>query len=225
MKRRELIDKCYRSLGLARLDKPGASPDTFGTVMPFVAMDQAYCAWHDSVDKREWRHMLRKLNNEWHEAYNCYNDKLFRKLPEDVSYELITEYFEAFGEAIHNTMVMLKSALMETLPAVLPFEDKKFVATIYCSYSLTVLANAFCRKYYRTVTHRGTLRSSNNPYIDTCAHKALSFIESYLKQVTGEELMIKQEVIDLVKKMTRDAVAWTKRQNELMAEEDGGDDR
>lgn len=213
----KLINDCSNALGLVRVDKPGIRPDTFGAVMPFIAMDAHYCEWHDVVDCRKWKFNLKKLKSNWQDAYNTLDQAFFRKLDEETTYDMVT-LFDDFSDYVREQANQLKSELLSCIRQEMKQEDKDVICGVYCAYIFANIANVFYRRTYRSVepVAPNKLRvdmvftEKESSEILSCAKWSEAFLQEFGKMVCGEPIKISDEVHEMSALLARRCVNWQK---------------
>ena len=127
MTNQEIVDVYLKYRGKRRT-KTGRRDNTL-PLMPFFIMDVVYQIYDRDIKNIECKHQMKKYRNQWVDNYNKFNHDFFRAF-NDEQRDYIIELMDEFGDYIHNTVVMMKSAVVNSFTQETEFEDKKNLASI-----------------------------------------------------------------------------------------------
>lgn len=117
-------------------------------LMPFYIMDACYQIYCKDIKDLPCRHMMKQAKKRWGVCYHKYTTDFFRAFNED-QIEFITDQMDEFNDYIHNSMMILKSKVVNQIPDSVPFEDKKVLASMLLCNVLAQAAQSLHGRMYR----------------------------------------------------------------------------
>lgn len=142
----EIVDVYLKYRGKRRTEK-GKRDNTL-PLMPFFIMDVVYQIFCKDIKEMECKHQMKRYKNQWADNYNKFNHEFFRAFNEEQK-DYIIDLMDEFGEYIHNTVVMLKSAVVNSFTQETSFEDKRNLAAFLTCNVLCQAAQHLYGDMYR----------------------------------------------------------------------------
>lgn len=167
----EIVDAylAYRHMKLS-----GTTRDDVRMMMPFYLMDASYQIFCEDIKDYECARKAKAIKNRWRESYRKFNAEFFRAFNQDQT-EFITDQMDEFEEFIHNKVVMLKSTVMGVFNPGSTFEEKKILASILASNTLSQMAQYIHRDMYRNAWHQ----KKDNPLIEAVSKNSYEFAKNF----------------------------------------------
>lgn len=190
-----MIDNAHivnRYLAYRKKKRTKGEIDNTLPLMPFFLMDAVYQIYCKDIKKIECKQMLKKAKNRWSEHYNRFNREFFLAFNEDET-DYIVEQMDEFGDYIHTTVVMLKSAVMDSFNTDAPFEEKKVLASVMACNVLAQSAQHLHKDMYRNERYKGEI----NPHIEGVKKASFDFA-SYYPVTHGVDLTSSDKVMDMI---------------------------
>ena len=142
----EIVDR-YLAYRGKRRTQSGKMDNTL-PLMPFFIMDVVYQIYDKDIKDIECKHQMKRYRTQWVDNYNKFNHEFFRAFNDDQR-DYIIDLMDEFAAYIHNTVVMMKSAVVNSFTQETEFEDKKNLASILTCNVLCQAAQHLYGDMYR----------------------------------------------------------------------------
>ena len=143
MTKTEMIDTYLRKIGIRRLQG-----ETLEPLMPFLLGDAIYQIFNEDIAHLDLRHELKKIRNDWVNAYGRLNGLFFRAFTTEQSIE-VTDLMDDFEAYIHNDLMVLRCQVMQILGDEIGFEDKKVITSALLCHVLAQAAQCVWKDVYK----------------------------------------------------------------------------
>jgi hypothetical protein len=140
-----------------RVRTKGERVDNTLPLMPFFIMDACYQIYCKDIKNLPCKHLLKKHKKRWADSYHMFTADFFRAFNQEQT-EYIVDMMDEFNDYIHNTIVMLKSAVVNYIPNDVPFEEKKLIGSLL---ACSILAQA-AQHMYGEMFRKGTVLYNMN---------------------------------------------------------------
>ncbi len=180
----------------------GTARDDVRMMMPFYLMDASYQVYCKDIKNFECKHKVKEAKTRWKESYRKFFSDFL--MPFDVDQtEFITDQMDDFEDYIHNKMVMLKTTVMNVFPQDAPFEEKKILASVLTSNSLSQMAQHIHRDMYRDKWHR----PKGNPLIEAVTKNSYEFA-NHFPVSKGVDLTASDKVSSMISSLCKDVMKY-----------------
>lgn len=180
----------------------GTARDDVRMMMPFYLMDASYQVYCKDIKNIECTHKVKEAKTRWKESYRKFFSDFL--MPFDVDQtEFITDQMDDFEDYIHNKMVMLKTTVMNVFPQDAPFEEKKILASVLTSNSLSQMAQHIHRDMYRDKWHR----PKDNPLIEAVTKNSYEFA-NHFPVSKGVDLTASDKVSSMISSLCKDVMKY-----------------
>lgn len=180
----------------------GTARDDVRMMMPFYLMDASYQVYCKDIKNFECKHKVKEAKTRWKESYRKFFSDFL--MPFDVDQtEFITDQMDDFEDYIHNKMVMLKTTVMNVFPQDAPFEEKKILASVLTSNSLSQMAQHIHRDMYRDKWHR----PKDNPLIEAVTKNSYEFA-NHFPVSKGVDLTASDKVSSMISSLCKDVMKY-----------------
>ena len=180
----------------------GTARDDVRMMMPFYLMDASYQVYCKDIKNFECKHKVKEAKTRWKESYRKFFSDFL--MPFDVDQtEFITDQMDDFEDYIHNKMVMLKTTVMNVFPQDAPFEEKKILASVLTSNSLSQRAQHIHRDMYRDKWHR----PKDNPLIEAVTKNSYEFA-NHFPVSKGVDLTASDKVSSMISSLCKDVMKY-----------------
>lgn len=143
----EIVDTYLKYRGKRRTST-GKIDNTL-PLMPFFIMDVVYQIYNKDIKNIECKHQMKRYRTQWVDNYNKFNHEFFRAFNNEQR-DYIIDLMDEFAEYIHNTIVMMKSAVVNSFTQETEFEDKRNLAALLTCNVLCQTAQHLYGDMYRT---------------------------------------------------------------------------
>lgn len=131
----------------------GERVDNIMPLMPFFIMDACYQVYCKDIKDYPSRHRMKQAKTKLADGFHRFNTDFFRAFNPDQT-DYIVDQMDEFCEFIHNSVVMLKSAVVNYFATIrqlddMPFEDKKVIASLLICNALAQSAQHMYGEVYR----------------------------------------------------------------------------
>ena len=180
----------------------GTARDDVRMMMPFYLMDASYQVYCKDIKNFECKHKVKEAKTRWKESYRKFFSDFL--MPFDVDQtEFITDQMDDFEDYIHNKMVMLKTTVMNVFPQDAPFEEKKILASVLTSNSLSQMAQYIHRDMYRDKWHR----PKDNPLIEAVTKNSYEFA-NHFPVSKGVDPTASDKVSSMISSLCKDVMKY-----------------
>jgi hypothetical protein len=180
----------------------GTARDDVRMMMPFYLMDASYQVYCKDIKNFECKHKVKEAKTRWKESYRKFFSDFL--MPFDVDQtEFITDQMDDFEDYIHNKMVMLKTTVMNVFPQDAPFEEKKILASVLTSNSLSQMAQHIHRDMYRDKWHR----PKDNPLIEAVTKNSYEFA-NHFPVSKGVDLTASDKVSSMISSLCKEVMKY-----------------
>lgn len=149
---REIADT-YLAYKNKKRTATGKRDDTL-PLMPFYIMDTCYQIYCKDIKDLPCKHEMKRAKKRWSECYHRFTTDFFMAFNQDQT-DYIVDQMDEFNDYIHTTVVMLKSAVMNSFTTETPFEDKKNLAALLACNALAQAAQHLYKDMYRKADMKG----------------------------------------------------------------------
>lgn len=190
MNNNEIVETYLRYRGKVRT-KTGKRDNTL-PLMPFFLMDIVYQIFCKDIKTMECKHQMQRYRTIWAENYQKFNNEFFRPFNEDQK-DYVIDLMDEFDGYIHNTVVMMKSAVVNSFVDDAEFEDKKNLASLLTCNVLCQAAQHLYGDMYRD----RYMRKETNPHI-AAIQQASYKIACHYPAGKATDLTSQEQVIKMI---------------------------
>lgn len=182
----------------------GEREDNTLPLMPFFIMDCCYQIYCKDIKNLPCRHLFQQAKKKWADNYHKFTTDFFLAFNADQT-EYIIDLMDEFNDHIQNSVVMLKSAVVNYIPDVISFEDKKILGSLMVCNVLAQAAQHMYGEMYRD----SFMRKQADPFIERI--KAASHhLSGMFPAANKVELTESPQVMQMVKVLCDNIVKFLK---------------
>ena len=190
MTNQEIVDTYLKYRGKKRT-ATGKQDNTL-PLMPFFIMDVVYQIFCKDINTLDCKHEMKRFRTQWKDNYNKFNHEFFRAFNEDQK-DYIIDLMDEFDKYIHTTVVMLKSAVINSFTEETPFEDKCILASLL---TCNVLCQA-SQHLYGDMYRNRYMQKETNPHIASIQQASYK-IACHYPAVKGVDLTSSDKVMQMI---------------------------
>ena len=180
----------------------GKSREDVRMMMPFYLMDASYQVYCKDIKNFECKHKAKEAKTRWKESYRRFFSDFLMPFNADQT-EFITDQMDEFEDYIHNKMVMLKTTVMEVFSPEASFEEKKILAAVLTSNSLSQMAQHVYRDMYLDKWHR----PKDNPLIEAITKNSYEFA-NHFPVSRGVDLTASDKVSSMIGSLCKEVMKY-----------------
>lgn len=202
MTNKEIVDTYLKYRGKRRT-ATGKQDNTL-PLMPFFIMDIVYQIFCKDVKPMDCKHQMQQHRTRWADNYQKFNNEFFRAF-NDEQRDYIIDLMDEFDAFIHNSVVMMKSTVVNSFTADAEFEDKKNLASLL---TCNVLCQAAQHLYGDMYRDRYMNKESN---VHIAAIQQSSYrIACHYPASKGTDLTSKEPVLKMIDVLCKQIVKFLK---------------
>ena len=173
-------------------------------LMPFFIMDTCYQIYCKDIKDLPCRHLMKRAKRKWADNYHKFTTAFFMAFNQDET-DYIVDMMDEFNEYIHNSVVMLKSTVVNYFTESTPFEDKKVLGSLL---TCNVLAQA-AQHLYGEMYRKADMAKESDPYIEG-VKKASYDLANYYPVAEGADLSSSEVVMSMIDALCKKIIKFLK---------------
>ena len=190
----------------------GERLDNIMPLMPFYIMDACYQVYCKDIKDYPCRHRAKQAKNKMAEAFRKFNTDFFLAFNPDQT-DYILDQMDEFCEYIHNSIVMLKSAVVNYFATLgdiskLPFEDKRVIASLLICNALAQSAQHMYGEVYR----KGNMSKEVEPTIEV-VKKASYDYSNLFPFAINVDITSSKQVMDMIDVLCKNIIKFLKEKD------------
>lgn len=199
---KQIVDT-YLAYKRRRRTKGGREDNTL-PLMPFFIMDSCYQVYCKDIKDLPCRHLMKQAKRKWADNYHKFTTDFFSAFNQDQT-DYIIDIMDEFNEYIHNSVVMLKSAVVNYIPDVISFEQKKTLGSLLVCNVLAQAAQHMYGEMYRDAF----MRKEEDQFIERIK-SASHHMSGIFPESSKVELTASPQVMQMVKNLCNNIVKFLK---------------
>jgi hypothetical protein len=171
----------------------GEREDNTLPLMPFFIMDCCYQVYCKDIKDLPCKHLMKQAKKKWADNYHKFTTDFFLAFNADQT-EYIIDLMDEFNDHINNSVVMLKSAVVNYIPDVIAFEEKKTLGSLMVCNVLAQAAQHLYGEMYRDPF----MRKEEDQYIERIK-SASHHLSGMFPEARNLELTASTNIMQMVK--------------------------
>ena len=174
MNNNEIVETYLKYRGKVRTNV-GKRDNTL-PLMPFFLMDIVYQIFCKDIKPMDCKHQMQRYRTVWANNYQKFNSDFFRPFNEEQK-DYIVDLMDEFENYIHNTVVMMKSSVVNAFVDDAEFEDKKNLASlltcnVLCQAAQHLYGDMYRNKYMQKESNTNIAAIQQASYKIACHYPA-----------------------------------------------------
>lgn len=196
----EIVDQLFRHKKMRRTNF--GKRDNVYPLLSFYIMDVAYQVYCKDIKDLSCRYELKRSQKRLAEGFHKFNTEFFRAFDQD-QVDYIIDQMDEFATYIHNSVVMLKCAIIDAFDSDVPLETKKIIAA---SMSCNVLAQA-AQHVYADMYRDSKFRCAPNLHIESIKKSSYDFSQ-YFPVQKGVDLTSSDKVMSMISSLCKKIIKF-----------------